>query len=190
MPRDILSLLLFLLTLFSHASALALSVTSPELPTISTSLTTNLTTPPHGRFGCLPGGLFTKRPILSDCGGAIRLLRSAPQIGTFRRAGGTAADFQLPVALSCGTCRVLADFNPDVNSEVSSWLEISSAALQLATACIKRATFTGGWTLAGEKSNIRITLSYVRGSALTADNATVAEERDLEGRAEYWDLDG
>ena len=65
----------------------------------------------------------------------------------------------MPTQMSFEKCRVNVGFVPGVTRETSSWLEISSAALQMDVACMKRAVFSGGATTVGNNGGIQISLS-------------------------------
>ena len=171
MPSAKIFVLLFALLSFEP---LGLSMPLVTLPTI---LTANMTL--KGDVHCFPNApLSVRRPSTRQCISAIRSLPASRVHGTFHNSSSGDEQFKLPVSKSYGGCQVLVELN-SVAREDGTWSGLNLAATRLTYACADRYFMkTGGWTFAGDRNGIRITLrsSWRSEHLLRLGNVTVEDK--------------
>lgn len=120
---------------------------------------------------------FDRRPKVSTCNRAIRLLPPQITMGKFH-IDGEDDEFRLPVSKVSGDCEVTVDFSPGEIEDNYFWFGIQVAASRLSSACQEmgklQTTRTGGWLLTGISEKIRVTLAKPLRSVLQG-NVTVSD---------------
>ena len=142
-----------------------------DLPTAS-----NITTLGNA-LECTRSRIGRLRPLYKHCAAAIRRIPTVNlNVGRFHRYVNDDG-FKLPLVETYDTCTVEIDLISE--TDYYTWLGISSAAMQLCMACSDdeaRPTKSGGWTMAGIRSSIRVTLKRVDSVGdVDITNSTMAE---------------
>ena len=166
------SLLLFALLIPTSSTLSILQAAKPALVIVGNNTV-------NGDVHCHPHNPFAVgRPSAQECIIAIRRLPSSHIHGTFHTSRTGDHRFALPVLESSGYCQVLIQLR-DSRPEGGTWLGLNLAATQLVTACTDREGFLpkrGGWTDAGDKDMIRITVESSKQFLDVSGNVTNMDE--------------
>lgn len=97
----------------------------------------------------------------ANCHLAIRALPSTHLNGTFHPGGELTDPFRIPKYGTRGDCSVRVELMDNSVQDESTWVSVRAAASELAIGCTSRVDVSqskGGWTTAGEKEGVRITV--------------------------------